>query len=244
MKTAIVTGVHPGHRARHCRHAGRPGLHRRILRHRRRRPRRPARRGLVPPGQHRGTAIPAGRWSRMCSAGTAGWTCWSTRRRGPAGTPGPAGHGGGELRPGHRHQPERHDVPLPAGRPGNAGRPGHPARLPPRIVNIGSLSAYAGSVNRGEYCISKAGVSMVTQLFAQRLAGEGIPVFEVRPGIIATDMTSVVHEKYQKMIDDGLLPVPRFGRPQDVADMVLACCSGLLGLLGRAGAQRRRRALR
>ena len=98
----------------------------------------------------------------------------------------------------------------------------------PRIVNIGSLSAYAGSVNRGEYCISKAGVSMVTQLFAQRLAGEGIPVFEVRPGIIATDMTSVVHEKYQKMIDDGLLPVPRFGRPQDVADMVLACCSGLL----------------
>ena len=69
---------------------------------------------------------------------------------------------------------------------------------------------------------------MVTQLFAQRLAGEGIPVFEVRPGIIATDMTSVVHEKYQKMIDDGLLPVPRFGQPQDVADMVLACCSGLL----------------
>lgn len=98
----------------------------------------------------------------------------------------------------------------------------------PRIVNIGSLSAYAGSVNRGEYCISKAGVAMVTQLFAQRLAGEGIPVFEVRPGIIETDMTRGVHEKYQKMIDGGLLPVPRFGRPEDVAKTVLACCSGLL----------------
>ena len=69
---------------------------------------------------------------------------------------------------------------------------------------------------------------MVTQLFAQRLAGEGIPVFEVRPGIIETDMTSTVHDKYQKMIDDGLLPVPRFGRPEDVARMVWACCTGLL----------------
>lgn len=98
----------------------------------------------------------------------------------------------------------------------------------PRIVNIGSLSAYAGSVNRGEYCVSKAGVGMVTALFAQRLAGEGIPVFEVRPGIIDTDMTRGVHEKYQRMIDEGLLPVGRFGAPQDVAKMVLACCSGLL----------------
>lgn len=98
----------------------------------------------------------------------------------------------------------------------------------PRIVNIGSISAYTSSIARGEYCISKAGVSMVTQLFADRLAAEGIPVFEVRPGIIATDMTSVVHEKYQKMIDEGLLPVPRFGEPRDVAKMVLACCSGML----------------
>lgn len=105
---------------------------------------------------------------------------------------------------------------------------GRLADYAPRIVNIGSLSAYAGSVNRGEYCISKAGVSMVTQLFAQRLAGEGIPVFEVRPGIIETDMTRGVHDKYQKMIDDGLLPVPRFGRPEDVARMVWACCTGLL----------------
>ena len=98
----------------------------------------------------------------------------------------------------------------------------------PRIVNIGSISAYTSSTARGEYCVSKAGVGMVTQLFADRLAAEGIPVFEVRPGIIATDMTEAVHDKYQRMIDEGLLPVPRFGEPIDVARMVLACCSGLL----------------
>lgn len=98
----------------------------------------------------------------------------------------------------------------------------------PRIINIGSISAYTSSTARGEYCISKAGVAMVTQLLADRLAAEGIPVFEVRPGIIATDMTHAVHDKYQHLIDDGLLPVPRFGKPEDVAKMVLACCSGLL----------------
>ena len=98
----------------------------------------------------------------------------------------------------------------------------------PRIINIGSMSADTASVNRGEYCISKAGVGMVTKLFAARLAAEGIPVFEVRPGIIDTDMTKGVHEKYRKLIDEGLLPVQRFGEPQDVARMVLACCSGLL----------------
>ncbi len=98
----------------------------------------------------------------------------------------------------------------------------------PRIINIGSMSAYTSSISRGEYCISKAGIDMVTKLFADRLAGEGIPVFEVRPGIIDTDMTQVVHGKYQKLIDDGLLPIKRFGKPEDVARMVLACCSGLL----------------
>ena len=98
----------------------------------------------------------------------------------------------------------------------------------PRIINIGSISAYTSSVARGEYCISKAGLAMVTQLLADRLAAENIPVFEVRPGIIETDMTHVVHEKYQKLIDGGLLPVPKFGKPEDVAKMVLACCSGLL----------------
>ncbi|MBR5547129.1 MAG: 3-ketoacyl-ACP reductase [Clostridia bacterium] len=98
----------------------------------------------------------------------------------------------------------------------------------PRIVNIGSISAYTSSTARGEYCISKAGLGMVTQLLADRLAAEGIPVFEVRPGIIATDMTEKVHDKYAKLIEDGLLPIPRFGEPDDVAKMVEACCSGLL----------------
>lgn len=98
----------------------------------------------------------------------------------------------------------------------------------PRIVNIGSMSAYTASISRGEYCISKAGVGMVTKLFADRLASEGIPVFEVRPGIIDTDMTKVVHEKYERLIADGLLPVKRFGKPEDVAKMVLACAEGLL----------------
>ena len=98
----------------------------------------------------------------------------------------------------------------------------------PRIVNIGSMSAYTSSVSRGEYCISKAGVGMVTKLFADRLSSEGIPVFEVRPGIIDTDMTKAVHEKYERLISEGLLPVRRFGGPQDVAKMVLACAGGLL----------------
>lgn len=98
----------------------------------------------------------------------------------------------------------------------------------PRIVNIGSISAYTSSVSRGEYCISKAGVGMVTMLFADRLASEGIPVFEVRPGIIDTDMTRAVHEKYERLIAEGLLPVRRFGQPEDVAKTVLACASGLL----------------
>lgn len=98
----------------------------------------------------------------------------------------------------------------------------------PRIVNIGSMSAYTSSTSRGEYCISKAGIGMVTKLFADRLADEGIPVFEVRPGIIDTDMTKVVHEKYENLISEGLLPIRRFGQPKDVANMVLACASGLL----------------
>ena len=98
----------------------------------------------------------------------------------------------------------------------------------PRIINIGSMSAYTSSTSRGEYCISKAGISMVTLLFADRLAEAGIPVFEIRPGIIDTDMTKVVHEKYENLISGGLTPIKRFGQPEDVADMVAACCSGLL----------------
>lgn len=96
------------------------------------------------------------------------------------------------------------------------------------IVNISSLSAYTSSINRGEYCISKAAVSMITKLFADRLAEYGIPVNEIRPGIIATDMTSSVKEKYDKLIEEGLLPVKRWGTPEDVAKAALALCNGAL----------------
>ncbi len=96
------------------------------------------------------------------------------------------------------------------------------------ICNISSLSAYTSSVSRGEYCISKAGVSMITKLFADRLAEYGIPVNEVRPGIIATDMTAKVKEKYDALIEGGLLPIARWGRPEDIADAVYALISGAL----------------
>jgi len=98
----------------------------------------------------------------------------------------------------------------------------------PRIVNVASISSYTSSVNRGEYCISKAGISMVTQLFADRLASYGIPVFEVRPGIIETDMTAGVREKYEQMIANGLTPIKRMGQPEDVANCVLSAVSGNL----------------
>jgi NAD(P)-dependent dehydrogenase (short-subunit alcohol dehydrogenase family) len=96
------------------------------------------------------------------------------------------------------------------------------------ICNISSLSAYTSSVSRGEYCISKAGVSMITQLFADRLAEYGIPVNEVRPGIIATEMTSGVQEKYDRLIEGGLLPISRWGKPEDIASAVYALCDGSL----------------
>lgn len=96
------------------------------------------------------------------------------------------------------------------------------------ICNISSMSAYTSSVNRGEYCISKSGLSMVTKLFADRLSEYGIVVNEVRPGIIATDMTSTVQEKYDNLIEDGLLPIKRWGKPEDIADAVFALCSGAL----------------
>ena len=96
------------------------------------------------------------------------------------------------------------------------------------IVNISSLSAYTSSTNRGEYCISKAGVSMITKLFADRLAEYGIMVNEVRPGIIATDMTSKVQEKYDNLIEGGLLPIKRWGKPEDIASAVYTLCSGAL----------------
>lgn len=97
-----------------------------------------------------------------------------------------------------------------------------------QIVNISSLSAYTSSVNRGQYCISKAGVSMITQLFADRLAEYSIPVNEIRPGIIATEMTAGVQGKYDRLIEDGLLPMARWGQPEDVAEAVWTLCSGKL----------------
>ncbi|MCC6458224.1 MAG: 3-ketoacyl-ACP reductase [Caldilineaceae bacterium] len=98
----------------------------------------------------------------------------------------------------------------------------------PKIINIGSMSAYTASVNRGEYCISKAGLGMMTALFADRLAEYGILVYEVRPGVIATDMTSVVKARYDALIDGGLTPVKRWGEPDDVARAVLAIAQGYL----------------
>jgi 3-oxoacyl-[acyl-carrier protein] reductase len=96
----------------------------------------------------------------------------------------------------------------------------------PTIVNIGSISAYTSSPNRGEYCISKAGMGMMTALFADRLAEYGINVYEVRPGIIETDMTSAVTEKYNKLISEGLTPIRRWGQPEDVARAVVALAEG------------------
>lgn len=98
----------------------------------------------------------------------------------------------------------------------------------PKIVTISSVSAYAASTNRGDYCISKAGLSMVTALFAARLAADGINVYEVRPGVIATDMTSGVKEKYDQLIASGLTPIPRWGEPDDVAKAVGAIAQDLL----------------
>lgn len=96
----------------------------------------------------------------------------------------------------------------------------------PRIVFISSISAYTSSPSRAEYCISKTGISMTAKLFADRLAEYDIPVFEVRPGIIETDMTSGVREKYDKLIAGGLLPTRRWGRPEDVAKAVCALAGG------------------
>lgn len=95
----------------------------------------------------------------------------------------------------------------------------------PKIINISSISAYTSSVARAEYCLSKAGVSMVTKLFADRLAEYGINVYEIRPGIIFTDMTKVVKAKYDKLIEEGLLPIKRWGYPEDIAKAVSAICN-------------------
>jgi len=96
------------------------------------------------------------------------------------------------------------------------------------IVNVSSCSAEVVSINRGEYCMSKAGASMATKLFAVRLAPLGINVYEIRPGIIDTPMTSTVHEKYDRLIDGGLLPIQRWGAPEDIGRAVALLASGEL----------------
>ena len=94
------------------------------------------------------------------------------------------------------------------------------------IINVGSVSASLVSTQRGQYCISKAGIGMMTQLFATRLGEHGIPVFEVRPGVIATDMTATVMDKYLKLLDEGLFVERRLGTPEDVGKVVAGLASG------------------
>ena len=96
----------------------------------------------------------------------------------------------------------------------------------PRIITISSVSSYAASINRGDYCVSKAGLSMMTKLFAARLADFGINVYEVRPGVIRTDMTAGVKEKYDRMIAEGVWPIRRWGEPSDIGRAVAAIARG------------------
>jgi 3-oxoacyl-[acyl-carrier protein] reductase len=103
-----------------------------------------------------------------------------------------------------------------------------PAPFQPKIITISSVSAYTASVNRGDYCISKAALSMLTPLYATRLAEHGIGVYEIRPGLIKTDMTGPVKEKYDKLIEEGLTPIKRWGTPEDVGKAVAAIAQDLL----------------
>jgi NAD(P)-dependent dehydrogenase (short-subunit alcohol dehydrogenase family) len=99
----------------------------------------------------------------------------------------------------------------------------------PKIVIISSISAYAASVNRGDYCLAKAGLAMMTKLYAARLAGHGINVYEIRPGIVETDMTGGVREKYDDLIlRQGITPIRRWGQPSDVGRAVVAVAGDLL----------------
>jgi NAD(P)-dependent dehydrogenase (short-subunit alcohol dehydrogenase family) len=99
----------------------------------------------------------------------------------------------------------------------------------PKIVVVSSISAYTASVNRGDYCVSKAGLAMLVQLFAARLAEHGINVYEVRPGVIETDMTGPVKQRYDDLIlNQGLTPIRRWGQPADVGKAVVAVATDLL----------------
>ena len=94
------------------------------------------------------------------------------------------------------------------------------------VINVSSISATVASIHRGEYCISKAGVSMATKLWAVRLAEYGFPVFEIRPGLIKTDMTEKVTDQYDKLIEEGILLQPRWGTPADIGQTVVTLASG------------------
>jgi 3-oxoacyl-[acyl-carrier protein] reductase len=100
--------------------------------------------------------------------------------------------------------------------------------LRPQIVTISSISSYAVSTNRGDYCLAKAALGMMTKLYAARLADYGINVYEVSPGVIASDMTAPVKEKYDKLIGEGLTPIKRWGTPEDVGKAVAAIAQDLL----------------
>ena len=94
------------------------------------------------------------------------------------------------------------------------------------IINVGSISATVASVNRGEYCLSKAGIAMMTSLFAVRLGEHDIPVYELRPGVTKTDMTAGVSDKYDKLIEDGLCVTKRWGTPTDIGKAVSSLAQG------------------
>ena len=98
----------------------------------------------------------------------------------------------------------------------------------PKIITVSSVSAFAASPNRGEYCVSKAGLSMMTKLFAVALAPHGIGVFEIRPGIISTDMTDKVAEIYNAKLEAGFTPINRWGQPEDCGKTVAALAGGAL----------------
>ncbi len=107
-----------------------------------------------------------------------------------------------------------------------AGLPPQPVH--PKIITVSSISAYTASTNRGDYCVAKAALSMITPLYAARLAEYGIQVYEIRPGIITTDMTGPVKDKYDKLIGEGLTPIQRWGTPLDVGKAVTAIAQDLL----------------
>jgi 3-oxoacyl-[acyl-carrier protein] reductase len=104
-----------------------------------------------------------------------------------------------------------------------------PRPWPPKIVVISSISAYTASTNRGDYCLAKAGLAMMVTLYAARLAEHGINVYEIRPGVIATDMTEAIKERYDRLIlTEGLTPIRRWGQPEDVGRAVVAVATDLL----------------